>query len=431
MLPKQSYSQATWPGAILLILLTFIILSCGVQKNEGKAGKVSNEIVIDLNRLTYTIANEHDQFYSFIGVRALAMVHLGMHNAFNAIASEFEPYQFSEAFPAADPRVAAAISTQLILEKAYPARKDTIALVCGKWLDIVEEGEAKEEGVRLGKSVAAKLISLRTGDGHEKQGDYTPMTKPGDYQFTPGFDYVWKPDFSFAKPFALDSLTQFRSPPPPDFKSEVYQKSFDEVKAYGGKKSKVRTADQTHIGHWWAEFGEHSWNRIARITAVDQELTLKQSARLFALLNMNLYDLYLVSFDSKYHYDTWRPYTAIREAAQDDNPNTAPDPNWEPDMVTPPWPEYPSAHAAVGAAGAEIVAQVFGTIAVNFTMTSVTAQPEGSERSYSDLDQAADHCAASRIWNGYHFRFATEEGKEQGRKLAKFVVENFLIPIKR
>lgn len=432
MLPTQSCSQSIWPSTLFLILLALVVVSCDTGKeNEKKEETVSNEIVIDLNRLTYTIANEHDQFYSFIGVRALAMVHLGMHNAFNAINSAFEMYQFSEAFPDADPRAAAAISTQLILEKAYPARKDTIARVCGRWLDLVEEGETKEEGVRLGRAVATNLINLRAGDGHEKQGDYTPMTKPGDYQYTPGFDYVWKPDFSFAKPFTLDSLTQFRSPTPSDFKSEQYQKSFDEVKAYGGKASEVRTADQTHIGHWWAEFGEHSWNRIARITAADQKLTLRQSARLFALLNMNLYDLYLVSFDSKYFYDTWRPYTAIREAAQDGNPNTAADPNWEPDMVTPPWPEYPSAHAAVGAAGAEIVTQVFGTSAVNFTMTSVTAQPSGSERSYSDLNLAADHCAESRIWNGYHFRFATEEGKDQGRKLASFVLENFLLPMKK
>ena len=287
----------------------------------------------------------------------------------------------------------------------------------------------KAEGIALGKLVAQKLIGLREGDGHEKQGNYTPMTKPGDYQYTPGFDYVWKPDFSYAKPFTLDSITQFRSPAPPAFVSETYEASFEEVKIYGRKGSKERSEEQTHIGHWWAEFGEHSWNRIGRITAVESHLSLRESARLFALLNMNLYDLYLVSFDSKYHYDTWRPYTAIREAGSDNNPNTAADPQWEPDMVTPPWPEYPSAHAAVGAAGAEIFSQVYGTAEVPFTMTSVTAQPPGSERSYTNLDEVADHCAASRIWNGFHFRFATEEGKKQGRQLARYVVNKFLLPL--
>lgn len=414
-------------GLMLLIGLS----ACVSTEQEQASVAFDNEVVIDLNQLTYSIANEHDQFYSFIGVRALSMVHLAMHNAFNAITPEFSTYQFEDKALDADPIAAAATSTQLILDKAYPARKDTIALVCSKWLNQVEEGEAKEKGIALGRKVADQLIALREGDGHEKQGDYTPMTKPGDYQYTPGFDYVWKPDFSYAKPFTLDSVAQFRSPPPPAFESDTYQESYQEVKLYGMKGSQERSAEQTHIGHWWAEFGEHSWNRIARIVAVDRSLSLRASARLFALLNMNLYDLYLVSFDSKYHYDTWRPYTAIRAADRDNNPETLADPQWEPEMVTPPWPEYPSAHAAVGAAGAQIVTQVFGTTAVPFTMTSVTAEPPGSERSYTDLDEVADHCAASRIWNGYHFRFATEEGKKQGRQLASFVLDNFLLPLEK
>lgn len=411
-------------------IVFFLAMSACVSQEQEPAEKIiDNEIVIDLNRLTYTLANDHDQFYSFIGVRALAMVHLAMHNAFNAITPEFASYAFEGKAPSADPIAAAASATQLILGKAYPARKDTISLICSKWLDQVKEGTAKTQGIELGNSVAQKLIMLRAGDGHEKQGDYTPMTKPGDYQYTPGFDYVWKPDFSYAKPFTLDSITQFRSPRPPAFESETYQASFKEVKIYGKKGSQERSEEQTHIGHWWAEFGEHSWNRIGRITAVESNLSLRESARLFALLNMNLYDLYLASFDSKYHYDTWRPYTAIRKAERDNNPNTVADIQWEPEMVTPPWPEYPSAHAAVGAAGAEIVSQVYGTTKVSFTMTSVTAEPPGSERSYTNLDEVADHCAASRIWNGFHFRFATEEGKKQGRQLARFVVTNFLYPL--
>lgn len=429
MLFQQTVRRSLSSHFALGLALVLMMSACASQEETQETKIFDNEIVIDLNQLTYSIANEHDQFYSFIGVRALAMVHLALHDAFNAITPEFAPYTFEGGASMADPIAAAATATQLILEKAYPARKDTISMVCTKWLDQVEEGEAKAAGVQLGKSVATQLITLREGDGHEKQGDYTPMTKPGDYQYTPGFDYVWKPDFSYAKPFTLDSITQFRSPLPPSFESEIYLQSFEEVKTYGRKGSEERSVEQTHIGHWWAEFGEHSWNRIGRITAVERKLSLRETARLFALLNMNLYDLYLVSFDSKYNYDTWRPYTAIRAAERDNNPKTLADPQWEPEMVTPPWPEYPSAHAAVGAAGAEIVSEVYGTTNVSFTMTSVTAEPPGAERSYTNLDTVANHCAASRIWNGYHFRFATEEGKKQGRQLAQFVVSKFLVPL--
>lgn len=99
-------------------------------------------------------------------------------------------------------------------------------------------------------------------------------------------------------------------------------------------------------------------------------------------------------------------------------------------MITPPWPEYPSAHAAVGAAGAEIITQILGTSKVSFKMQSTTALPSHPDRTYDNLDQAANDCADSRIMNGFHFRFATEEGKRQGRAIARHTVENFLTPRK-
>ena len=431
MIPKNESMASSWPHFLFPFLFLFLLAlsACGSdseEQTEGPLGDLGHELVVDLNGLTYSIANEHDQFYSFIGVRALAMVHLAIHDVFNAIEPTYETYAYEGGKVDADPVAAAAEATRLILLKAYPNRSDTIELVCNRWLEAVADDEAKAAGTRLGQTVAEKLMTMRDGDGHEKQGNYTPMTKPGDYQYTPGFDWVWIPDFSYARPFTLDSITQFRSPLPPALDSDEYAASYVEVMEYGRKESTSRSADQTHYAHWWAEFGEHSWNRIGRLTATERELPALETARMFALLNMNLYDLYLVSFDSKYHYDTWRPITAIQSTEDDGNPSTDSDPNWEPEMVTPPWPEYPSAHAAVGAAGAEIVTAVYGTAEVSFTMISVTA-PEGqAERSYTNLDQAADDCADSRIMNGFHFRFATEEGKKQGRQLARFVVDNYL-----
>ncbi|UZR94590.1 vanadium-dependent haloperoxidase [Chondrinema litorale] len=391
--------------------------------------RTDNQIVLDLNKLTYTIANDHDQFYSFIGVRALAMVHLAMHDIFNSIDPKFEQYYYKEQKENFDPVVAAAEATRNILLKAYPNRADTINMVCDQWIDMSVDAALKKAGIMLGREVAQAYITLRDKDGHEKRGDYTPMTKPGNYQFTPEFDWVLIPDFSVAKPFTLDSLTQFRSPAPPALKSEEYISSFNEVKAYGGKNSTVRTEDQTNYAHWWAEFAEHGWNRIGRITAAERNLSRNKANRMFALLNMNLYDLYMVSLESKYFYDTWRPYTAIRNAAKDGNAKTAEEKNWEPEMLTPPWPEYPSAHAACGAAGAEIVAYVYGTPKVSFTMESTTALPDAKYRSYNNLNKAAEDCADSRVMNGYHFRFATDEGLRQGRMLAKHTINNFLKPV--
>jgi len=429
-------------GIIMVAILTITAGFTWYQNTKynslpGTTGKVdatepvTNEFVIDLNHLTYTIAEQHDHFYSFIGVRTLTMVHLAIHDALNVIKPRFETYVFTGRYPDADPIITAATAAREILHAAYPDRVDTINLICNNLIDFAASSVRKGKSIQLGKTIADTYLALRKGDGHEKQGDYTPMTKPGDYQYTPGWNnWVLKPDFDYARPFAMDSVSQFRSPPPPESTSDTYANSHNEVKTYGCKNSTVRTKDQTNYAHWWAEFAEHSWNRIGRITAREKGLPARETARMFALINMDIYDIYLASLESKYYYDTWRPYTAIRQADKDENPLTEPDTIWEPEMLTPPWPEYPSAHASVAAGSAEIVSEVFGTSKVSFTMESTSALPDAKTRTYSDLDQAADECADSRIMNGYHFRFATEEGKNQGRRVARYILENYLRPVK-
>jgi hypothetical protein len=389
-------------------------------------------LITDINMLTYTIANEHDHFYSFIGVRALSMVHLAIHDILSAAYGQYEPYYWTGTADEANVPAATIEVTRSLLLEAYPKRKDTINLVCNSWLSNLKQGPYIKNGKLLGQSVARAYLVLRNSDGHEKDGEYTPMTKPGGYRYTPGNgEWVLRPDFTVAHPFGLDSVTQFRSPIPPALNSSEYTASFREVKAFGSGGSAVRSPDQTRYAHWWAEFGEHSWNRIGRITAKARSLPAIRANRMFALFNMTLYDLYLASLESKYHYDTWRPYTAIRQAGTDGNPATVPDANWTPEIQTPPWPEYPSAHAAVGSAGAEILSAVYGTPEVHFEMESVTALPDGLVLAYDNLDDAARDCADSRIMNGFHFRFATEEGKRQGRVIAKHTLNNYLRQLPR
>jgi len=413
----------------VIAFLTLIPLAAlvAVSNRQPIVAVSDRHIITKWNHLTYQIAYQHDQFYSLLGIRTLSMTHLAMHNALNAIEPRYETYAFDAKNGKADPVAAVCEAARTVLLDAYPDRKDTIRQEYDHWMNQLPDNEAKREGIALGRQAGKMIIALREGDGHEKQGDYTPMSKPGDYQYTPGWDgWVLKPDFDYARPFCLDSVTQFRSPEPPALNSEAYLQSFREVKAYGRKDSPVRTADQTHYAHWWAEFAEHSWNRIGRMATNDRNLSLWESARMFALINMDIYDIYLASLESKYYYDTWRPYTAIRAAATDQNRHTEPDTSWQPEMLTPPWPEYPSAHASVGSGGAEILTHVFGTADISFTMESVSALPEAKTRTYHNLDEAAADCADSRIMNGYHFRFATEEGKRQGRQIAKFIWKNFL-----
>jgi hypothetical protein len=144
--------------------------------------------------------------------------------------------------------------------------------------------------------------------------------------------FIFGAGWASARPMALTSPSQFRVPPPPAIDSDEYMLAWSEVKELGRHESRVRTADQTHQALWWKDFAENSHNRLARQIVADDAghdaIDLWAAARMFALLNMSILDGYIASFDSKFAYNHWRPYTAIRWAANDDNPRTQPDPEW-------------------------------------------------------------------------------------------------------
>ena len=170
--------------------------------------------------------------------------------------------------------------------------------------------------------------------------------------------------------------------------------------------------------------------------SASQFLDLWQNARLFGLLNLAMADGYIGSWEAKYHYNYWRPVTAIQTADTDGNPLTDADPTWTPLQLTYPIPDYDSGHATEGGAAAETLKQFFGTDLIPFNVCSFTL-PAGSTcndatpifRSYASFSEAADENAISRILIGIHFRLAVEEGTEHGRKIAKRAANRVLRPI--
>jgi hypothetical protein len=418
---------------MILIISLFFDSSCKekISDHSGSSNSISdNKSIIEWNEIAYRIANEFDQFYTFKGVRALAMLHLAIHDALNSIYPKYECYSFSAKEPDADPVAASSQAACEVLLRIYPKKKDTLELMLNRWLSKIPDGKGKILGVEIGKKSAASIINTREYDGYDSEEEYTPGTKVGDYQLTPEIKKALFKGFRSAKSFGIKSPDQFRSPGPPPLNSSEYAESFNEVKEFGRLGSTVRTGDQTNYGHWWAEFAEHSLDRIGRITASEHKLPLWETARMFALINMTLYDIYLAVVESKYFYNFWRPYTAIRAADKDMNTGTEPDTGWIPEMLTPPWPEYPSAHASCLSGGAEVFKNVYGTPNLYFTMESITALPNNRIRSFISLEEAANECANSRIMNGYHFRFSTEEGKKQGRKVAEYIISNYLQKLK-
>jgi hypothetical protein len=410
-------------GALLAILAVGT-----VGATRGFATGDNPAVVAEWNQKAYDIGFAEDQFLTFKGARAHAMLHLAQHDALNTIQPIFERYALSGAEPSAHPIAAAAQAARDVLASQYPgAQADLDALLAGQ-LAQVTDGVAKTAGIALGRRSAAAILAAREGDGWNVPGTYEFSDEPGDYQTTPPWNgFVLQPGFRFARPFALTAPDQLRPTAPPRLAGARYARAFNEVKEVGRLDSAARSPEQTGYAVWWMEFAEGFQNRLARRLVTERHTHLWTAARLFAQLNVGLFDTYITVWDSKYEYNHWRPYTAIREAGHDGNRDTVPDPAWEPLRPTPPSPEYVSAHSAVCASSLELLKRTFGN-RTRFTMDSTTAPPEMPTRSFTSFAAAAEECADSRVRLGFHFRYATEQGIKLGRSVARHILAEHLRP---
>ena len=389
-----------------------------------------DELVIDWNATAYQVIKADENYANPMSAsRSLAMMHLAMHDAVNAAQPRYATYAYTERDSAADPAVAAVTAAHDVLATLYPKQAAMLKTALDKTLVDAGTTASATRGIALGKSVAAAVVKKRAADGSAANVPYQQGSKPGEYRFTQGFDFAAAPQWKSVKPFTLKSVDQFRSAPPPALTSAQYTAAFNEVKALGGKVSAKRTADEANYGAFWYEFSDIGWNRIARVVARDQQQDLWQSARTFALVNAVMADAYIAGWDSKFHYNLWRPETAIRMADADSNSQTAPDGTWAPLLVTPPVQDYPSTHSALGAAAAVALAETFGRNDIAFTFTSTSAVLANPQRSFKSFSEAARENADSRVKAGLHFRFATTAGLKLGEDIGRFALRNSLTPL--
>jgi hypothetical protein len=395
--------------------------------DDGLGGRhLGPSVIVAWNELAHDIAVAEDQFLTFKGQRALAIMHLAMHDALNSIVPLYERYAYHGPQVVADPIAAAAQAAYEILVSQYPGQQPRLGSELAKWLALVAPGELHSRGVDLGRATATAILVRRANDGWAAPGSYEFISGPGEYQTTPPWNgFVAQPGFRFATPFVLRVPSELRPPPPPPLQSARYMRAFEEVKQFGAIHSPIRTDDQTAYAVWWMEFAEGSVNRLARQVVTERGVHLWPAARLFAYVGTALFDSYVAVWDAKYEYNHWRPFTAIREAEADKNPRTSSDPNWEPLRTTPPFPEYVSAHATACAASFGVLARLIGDD-VPFTMATTTAPPGMPTRTFAGFRTAARECADSRVRLGWHFRYSTDAGRELGERIAQLVVRRSL-----
>jgi hypothetical protein len=362
-------------------------------------------------------------------------MHAAIYDAVNAIDRTHQPYliRLASLSRSASQDAAAVAAAHRVLLALYPAFKTALDLELQQSLAQIPDGEDKVKGTRIGQTVADSILALRSNDGSNANPiPYVFGTAPGDYQSTPP-NFVAQPQFthwSRVNPFALQSANQFRPGPPPLLTSDAYSDAFNQIKSLGIAGSATATPEEILIGRFWNGAIQNYWNEISQTASLAHSLTTAGNARLFALLNLSLADDVIAFYDAKYTYNLWRPVTAIRAGDTDNNPETAGDPNWLPEVgKTAPDPSYPGAHAVISAAAADVLISFFERDRSDLTVTSEVLP--GVERSFTSFSSAAEEATLSRIFAGQHFRFDLTTGQRLGREIADFALDNFLTPVHR
>jgi hypothetical protein len=357
--------------------------------------------------------------------RVMAMVHTAMFDAVNSIERRYRPYLAQlAAAPSTSKEAAAAAAAATILASidAKTARemRDAIAV----FLASIPDGVAKSDGVALGEAIATKVLEARVNDGADAPDAYRPRTTPGVYVPTAITVASMWPNM---KPFALTKGFQFRPNPPISLESKEWATDYNELKDYGGKTSTKRSAQQTETARFWLQVGAPAYHPFVRKLAVAKQMSVVDSARFMALVAVGLNDAYIAVFDAKYHYNFWRPITAIRNGDTDGNPATDRDATWQPIDNTPMHPEYPCAHCIQGGAVAGVVKAMLGTVDIpEIAMTSPTAP--GVTHRWTNLTAFTDEVANARIWAGFHYRFSTRVGTDMGNQIGEQVVKTVMQP---
>ena len=162
----------------------------------------------------------------------------------------------------------------------FPSQQATLDAAYAASLALIPDGAAKTSGIAIGEAAAAAILALRENDGWDTQTvldfNYPQGTAPGEYRFTPPFNFVFMPQWGTLPPFTLHNAAQFRPGAPYPTKSKRYTEDFNEVKSLGGDgitTPSARTPDQTEIALFWLESSPLQWNRIARTVSATAGLT--------------------------------------------------------------------------------------------------------------------------------------------------------------
>ena len=415
-------------------------LMCGLL---SWASPVSADVVVDWNLIASQAAGSAGALRPGPSSQIdMAIVQLAVHDAMQAYQKRFESYSAPIDVAAGSPVAAVAKAARDVL-LGVGLTSTPNGSVDGLYTQYLgSRGLLNDPGVAVGQKVAEQVLKLRKdNDGRVPPGaeEFYGGTEPGDWRPTSSLPTGGPAPMVAAYlrsllPFTLRDASQFRQEPPPNLKSGKYAQDYNEVKELGSLTGSSRRASQTDTALFFADNAIQYWNRTLRTIAASEVQDSGDSARMFALVNVAMADSLIASWDSKVHFNLWRPITAIRLGDTDGNDRTEVDTAWTPYIATPNYPDYTSGANNFSGAVATMLANFFGTDKFTFTMTSNFVHPSGATpgnpRVYTTFSDAASDVVDARIFQGIHFRSADEDARSQGKHIANWVFTRFLRPLR-
>ena len=398
--------------------------------------------------------------------RAMAMIHLAMHDAVGGVTGKFAPYLTKLPKPTLPVSLEAAVN-RAAAETAmalYPGHAATIAAAFAS-APVPETATAieRKNGTDFGKLVADAMMAERSTDGSEVCKHYAYSKDPGRHRpdpHSPG-QQVLGVEWGDVKPFTYASGAHPPLPPPPVLTDPAYLAAYNDVYKNGRDDQPSKNPQQAMKGIFWAYDGSQKlgtpprlYNQIVRTIADPMGLGVVDEVRLLTLVNVGMADAGIACWHHKYLRDFWRPVVGVREAddgagplGKGDGAATVGDPFWNPlgapdtngsrvNNFTPNFPAYPSGHSTFGAACFLLTAKFLGKKQKDVKFDFVSDEFNGVNRDSTntvrprlkrsfDLESARDENANSRVYLGVHWSFDAEQGKVLGESLVDGVLKRF------
>jgi len=362
-------------------------------------------------------------------LRVAAIVQASVFDAVNGIDRRYTPIYVPPAAPTGTSQRAAAVqAAYAALVKLFPNQKASFDQQRAASLAaITDTSDAIQMGLSWGQTVADQIWAWKSQDGFsDPLPTYVGGTQPGQWRPTPpAMAPGLAPQLATTNPWVIRSPSQFRTTGPAAMTSDQYTADYIETKSMGGSTSLNRTADQTLLANFWqAGNPPDYWDQVVTSLAAQHNFSMSQTARLLALVNLGMADAIIGCWDAKYTYSSWRPITAIQLGDSDGNDATISDVGWTPLVVTPAFPEYPSAHSCVSGAAGRILSQTFGE-ETSFDVVS-NAMP-GVTRKFHTFSAAVAEVENARVLGGIHFRTACVDGTALGIAVGDYVIARALL----